>query len=90
MLGARTTDDFHLDVRICSYLRLQRLCVRKSVKTILLIRQTLLIIGARSPANDCRINCKTAPHGDGDRGTPVAPYVEWQRERRAAVERGLP
>src|SRR5438477_4955724 len=24
-------------------------------------------------ASDCRINCKTASHGDGDRGTPVAP-----------------
>jgi len=24
--------------------------------------------------NDCRINCKTASHGDGDRGTPLAPY----------------
>src|SRR5205085_12005843 len=26
------------------------------------------------PPNDCRINCKTASHGDGDRGTPLAPY----------------
>ena len=26
------------------------------------------------PANDCRINCKTASHGDEARGTPVAPY----------------
>src|SRR5436189_6379635 len=23
--------------------------------------------------NDCRINCKTASHGDGERGTPPAP-----------------
>src|SRR5436190_17716253 len=29
---------------------------------------------ARGRPNDCRINCKTASHSDGDRGTPVAPH----------------
>jgi len=41
------------------------------------------------PANDVRIDCKAAKHGDGDRGAPVAPNREWKCERRAARERGL-
>src|SRR2546421_12840680 len=36
----------------------------------------------RSPPNDCRINCKTASHGDGDRGTRLAPYSRLGRARR--------
>src|SRR5207302_9133223 len=28
----------------------------------------------RRPPNGYRINCKAASHGDGDRGTPLAPY----------------
>src|SRR5437763_732145 len=41
------------------------------------------------PPNDCRINCKTASHGDGDRGTPPAPHCRRTCGQRAAVERGL-
>src|ERR1051326_9093546 len=37
------------------------------------------------PANDCRIDCKTAPHGDGTCGTGVAPTVDWPVNARAAV-----
>src|SRR5205085_4030729 len=43
----------------------------------------------RAP-NDCRINCKTASHSDGDGGTPPAPHCRRTCGRRAAVERGLP
>ena len=35
-----------------------------------------------SPPNDVRIDCKAAKHGDGDRGTPLAPYS--RMEMRAA------
>src|SRR5205085_3213012 len=35
--------------------------------------------------NDCRINCKTASHGDGDRGTPPAPSC--RIDLRAACRR---
>jgi len=35
-------------------------------------------------ANDCRINCKAASHGDEDGGTPPAPGREWSCGRRAA------
>src|SRR2546421_11838735 len=40
----------------------------------------------RRLANDYRINCKAASHGDEDRGTPVAPYC--RMAVRAACRRG--
>src|SRR5689334_15760234 len=36
------------------------------------------------PANDVRIDCKAAKHGDGDRGAVLAPYRDWPCGNRAA------
>src|SRR5205085_11268280 len=38
------------------------------------------------PANDCRINCKTASHSDGDGGTPPASHCRRNCGRRRAVQ----
>jgi hypothetical protein len=36
-------------------------------------------------ANDVRIDCKAAKHSDGDRGTPLADFVDPNCGRRAAL-----
>ena len=38
----------------------------------------------RAP-NNCRIDCETAPHGDGTSGTGVAPTADWPANARVAV-----